>query len=135
MDIITQKLPTLSPKKEIIPLVRRPNIRQNANSALRVALGVGVYPILINPDTVVSFPPVDDLQFADEGGEEHEKRCATRMDKLRNFVHPAAFTRNIPPCCVSSMPRWEFARGIQTSKKQQKAPTFTSALWRGCIGC
>ena len=68
-------------------------------------------------DTKITFFPGDDIKVDDEEAEEHKKRCETRMDKLRGFAQSPALIANLIPCCVSSIPRWEFARGGQTTRE------------------
>ena len=69
---------------------------------------------LVTQKTVVSFRPGDDVLGALDSNEVQKAKCTKRMLQLIEFANDAAFTHGWIVCCVSSIPRWEFATGIQT---------------------
>ena len=54
-----------------------------------------------------------------EDEEEHNAKRKTRMAKLGGFVRSRDFIRDLLVCCLSSIPRWVFSRGIQSVKREE----------------
>ena len=51
---------------------------------------------------------------------EHNAKCKTRTAKLVGFVRRRDFISDLLVCCLSSIHRWGFARGIQSVKREEK---------------
>ena len=67
-----------------------------------------------------SFWPGDQVETDVLASDDYKQVSANRMSKLRNFLKCEEFDERIVKACVSSLPRWRYARELASDPKKKR---------------
>ena len=74
---------------------------------------------VICDDVTMTYFPGDDIQAALLQPEEYKKLCGKRLTKVKKFIKSDEHISAIVKSCISSIPRWRFARELQADPKEK----------------